>query len=130
MSRRPLGQLEAEILAALAAADGPVSPGVLRDRIPGDPAYTTVNTILFRLLAKQLVTRERQGRHYLYRLTVDESRLVADRMRHHLRHASDPSGVLSRFVQDLTAEQAQALRAILDASQAHHRDSGDTACSG
>ncbi|MFF5262406.1 BlaI/MecI/CopY family transcriptional regulator [Actinomadura viridis] len=113
MSRRPLGQLEAEVLAALAAADGPVSTADLRARIPGDPAYTTVNTILFRLHAKDLVTRSRAGRHYLYELAVDESRLVADRMRDHLRHASDPPGVLSRFVQDLTADEEHALREIL-----------------
>ncbi|RSN67361.1 BlaI/MecI/CopY family transcriptional regulator [Actinomadura sp. WAC 06369] len=113
MARRALGHLEAEVLAALAAADGPVSTAELRDRIPGDPAYTTINTILFRLHAKHLVTRARQGRHYRYRPAVDESRLVADRMRDHLRLASDPSSVLSRFVQDLTADEERALRAVL-----------------
>ncbi|MEV5827637.1 BlaI/MecI/CopY family transcriptional regulator [Spirillospora sp. NPDC052242] len=113
MARRALGHLEAEVLAALAAADGPLSTAELRDRIPGDPAYTTINTILFRLHAKHLVTREREGRHYRYRPAVDESRLVADRMRDHLRLASDPSSVLSRFVQDLTADEERALRAVL-----------------
>ncbi|GAA2103516.1 BlaI/MecI/CopY family transcriptional regulator [Actinomadura alba] len=112
-----MGQLEAEVLAALAAADGPISTAGLRDRIPGDPAYTTINTILFRLHAKHLVTRERHGRHFLYRLAVDESRLVADRMRDHLRHASDPSSVLSRFVQNLTTDEEDALRAVLDKPQ-------------
>ncbi|TDC93079.1 BlaI/MecI/CopY family transcriptional regulator [Actinomadura sp. 7K507] len=114
MARRPLGRLEAEVLAALAGADDAVSTAELRDRIPGDPAYTTVNTILFRLYAKHLVTREREGRHYRYRLAVDESRLVADRMRDHLRHASDPSSVLSRFVQTLTSDEEETLRMILD----------------
>ncbi|OLT23258.1 CopY family transcriptional regulator [Actinomadura sp. CNU-125] len=113
MTRRPLGRLEAEVLAALAAADGPVSTAELRDRIPGDPAYTTVNTILFRLHAKHMVTRARAGRHYRYRLAVDESRLVADRMRDHLRHANDPSSVLGRFVQDLTPDEERALRDVL-----------------
>jgi predicted transcriptional regulator len=114
VSRRPLGRLEAEVLAALAGAAGPVSTAELRERIPGNPAYTTVNTILFRLRDKRLVTRERHGRHYRYRLAVDESRLVADRMRDHLRHASDPSSVLSRFVADLTADEEEALRAVLE----------------
>lgn len=113
MSRRPLGRLEAEVLAALAASDGPAGTGELRDRIPGDPAYTTVNTILFRLHAKRLVTRERHGRQYKYRLVVDESRLVADRMRDHLRYASDPSSVLTRFVADLSPDEEKALRAVL-----------------
>ncbi|MFC5754410.1 BlaI/MecI/CopY family transcriptional regulator [Actinomadura rugatobispora] len=124
MTRRQLGQLEAEVLAALAAAVDPVSAAELREQIPGEPAYTTINTILFRLHAKRLVTRERQGRHYLYRLAVDQSRLVADRMRDHLRHASDLSSVLSRFVQNLTAEEEEALRAVLDKPQPR---SGETA---
>ncbi|MEW2353118.1 BlaI/MecI/CopY family transcriptional regulator [Spirillospora sp. NPDC029432] len=118
MPRRPLGQLEAEVLAALADADGPVSTAELQARIPGDCAYTTINTILFRLHAKQLVTRDRQGRHFLYRLAVDESRLVADRMHDHLRLASDPSTVLSRFVQNLSSDEERALRAVLRGPEA------------
>jgi len=116
--------LEAEVLAALAAVDEPLSTADLRARIPGEPAYTTINTILFRLHAKQMVTRVRQGRHYLYRLAVDESRLVADRMHDHLRVASDPSGVLSRFVQNLSAEEERALREVLRRSAAETGDTG------
>ncbi|MBC6462098.1 BlaI/MecI/CopY family transcriptional regulator [Actinomadura sp. HBU206391] len=114
MTRRQLGQLEAEVLAALAAADGPVATAELRSRLSGDPAYTTVNTILFRLYEKRLVTRVRVGRHYQYRLAVDEAQLVAGRMHDHLRYASNASSVLSQFVQTLSADEAQALREILD----------------
>lgn len=110
MTRRQLGQLEAEILAELAAAGGPLATADLRSRLSGEPAYTTVNTVLFRLCGKQLVTRVRVGRHYQYRLAVDEARIVADRMHDHLRFASDPSSVLSEFVRTLSAKEAQALR--------------------
>ncbi|WP_019632422.1 BlaI/MecI/CopY family transcriptional regulator [Actinomadura atramentaria] len=113
MVRRRLGQLEAEILAALAGSDGPLSPGEIRDRLDGDPAYTTVNTVLFRLHDKGLVTRERDGRHFRYRIVVDESRLVASRMHDHLRYASDPSGVLAQFVRSLSSEEEAALRSVL-----------------
>jgi predicted transcriptional regulator len=113
MSRRQIGQLEAEILAALAAADRHVSAAELQTHLDREPAYTTVNTVLFRLHEKQLVTRMRDGRHYTYRLAVDESRLVADRMHHHLSYASDASSVLSRFVQTLSAEEERALRLVL-----------------
>ncbi|WP_106401164.1 BlaI/MecI/CopY family transcriptional regulator [Actinocorallia populi] len=113
MSRRPLGQLEAEVLAVLAAG-GPVSTAELQTQIPGDPAYTTINTILFRLLDKGLVTRTRDGRQFRYEIVVDESRLVADRMNDHLRFASDPSGVLSQFVEILSPQDAAALRQILE----------------
>ncbi|WP_018653618.1 BlaI/MecI/CopY family transcriptional regulator [Actinomadura flavalba] len=113
MVRRQLGQLEAEILAVLAADEHALAPADIRARLAGEPAYTTVNTVLFRLLEKGLVTRDRDGRHFTYRLMVDESRLVADRMREHLRYASDPPGVLTQFVQTLTSEEEAALRAVL-----------------
>lgn len=114
MSRRPLGRLEAEVLAALAAAGGAAGTAELRVRLDGDPAYTTVNTVLHRLYEKKLVTRVRAGRHYRYRLAVDESELVAGRMRDHLRLASDPGTVLNRFARSLSAEEARELRAFLD----------------
>ncbi|GAA1553894.1 BlaI/MecI/CopY family transcriptional regulator [Actinomadura kijaniata] len=114
MPRRQLGQLEAEVLAALAAADGFVTTARLRDRLSGDPAYTTVNTILFRLHDKGLVVRERSGRRFRYRLVVDESKLVAGRMRDQLRVASDPAGVLAQFVRTLNADETAALRELLD----------------
>jgi predicted transcriptional regulator len=116
LSRRQLGQLEAEVLAALAASGGLVSARELRARLDGDPAYTTVNTILFRLLDKGLVARVREGRHFTYRLAVDEARLVAGRMHDHLSYASNPSSVLSQFVQTLSAEEARALRDVLEDS--------------
>jgi len=108
-----LGQLEAEVLAAVAVA-GPVSAADVAARVSGAPAYTTINTILFRLLDKGLVTRAREGRQFLYRTAVDEARLVADRMHDHLRHASDASSVLSRFVQTLSSEEERELRRILN----------------
>ncbi|TDD74335.1 BlaI/MecI/CopY family transcriptional regulator [Actinomadura darangshiensis] len=114
MPRRPLGQLEAEVLAALAGAGGSASTAELVDRLDGAPAYTTVNTILHRLHEKRLVSRARVGRHYRYRLAVDESELVADRMRDHLRHASDPGTVLNRFARSLSVEEARKLREFLD----------------
>ncbi|MFC5180702.1 BlaI/MecI/CopY family transcriptional regulator [Actinomadura harenae] len=113
MTRRRLGQLEAEVLAALATAERPVATSELRDALSGAPAYTTVNTILFRLLGKGLVSRMREGRHFLYKLAVDESRLVADQMHDRLRVASDPPEVLARFVATLSREEALTLRAIL-----------------
>ncbi|GAB2826228.1 BlaI/MecI/CopY family transcriptional regulator [Actinocorallia aurea] len=113
MTRRQLGQLEAEVLAAVAMA-GPISAAEAAERVPGDLAYTTINTILFRLYDKGLLTREREGRQFRYRIAVDEARLVADRMHHQLRHASDATSVLSRFVQALSPDEERELRRILD----------------
>lgn len=115
--RRPLGRLEAEVLAALAGFGGSASTAELRSRLDGDPAYTTINTILHRLHEKKLVSRVRDGRHYRYRLAVDESELVAGRMHDHLRHASDPGTVLNRFARSLSVEEARKLREFLDRSE-------------
>lgn len=114
VSRRKLGQLEAEVLAVLAGTEGFLSPAELRLRLEGDPAHTTVNTILFRLLDKRMVERVQQGRGFVYRLTADESGLAAERMFGHLRLANDPSSVLSQFVNGLSESEEAALRAVLD----------------
>nr|WP_279433664.1 BlaI/MecI/CopY family transcriptional regulator [Actinomadura sp. KC345] len=111
-----MGQLEAEVLAALAALGGAARTAELVARLDGEPAYTTVNTVLHRLHEKGFVSRARVGRHYLYRLAVDESELVADRMHEHLRHANDPVNVLNRFVRTLSSEEARHLREMLKGS--------------
>ncbi|GAB3742241.1 BlaI/MecI/CopY family transcriptional regulator [Nocardiopsis nanhaiensis] len=114
MSRKRLGQLEAEVLAVLAGAEGHLSTGELREKLEGDPAYTTVNTVLFRLLDKNMVERRQRGRAFVYRLVVDESELVAGRMFDSLRVASNPPDVLNQFVHGLSPTEEQALRALLD----------------
>ncbi|GAA2103502.1 BlaI/MecI/CopY family transcriptional regulator [Actinomadura alba] len=114
MVRRPLGQLEAEVLAVLASAQGELSPADVQARLSGHPAYTTVNTVLSRLHGKQFVSRARRGRHFAYRTVVDEPRLVADRMCDHLRYASDPCHALNQFVRSLNPDEEQLLRTVLD----------------
>ncbi|WP_046470269.1 BlaI/MecI/CopY family transcriptional regulator [Allosalinactinospora lopnorensis] len=123
MSRRKLGQLEAEVLAVLAGADGYLSTSELCERLNGDPAYTTVNTILFRLLDKKMVERSQRGRAFVYRLLVDESEIAAERMFGHLRVASDPSHVLSQFAHGLNNSEAAALRAVLNENRNQNEES-------
>ncbi|MGW4024898.1 BlaI/MecI/CopY family transcriptional regulator, partial [Streptomyces sp. NPDC005009] len=64
--RRGQGELEALVLAALREADGPATAGWVQERLGGGLAYTTVITILTRLLAKGVVTRERTGRSFAW----------------------------------------------------------------
>lgn len=117
MPRRPLGQLEAEVLSAV-AADGRISTGELMSRISGPPGYTTINTILFRLHAKGLVTRFRDGRQFRYQPAVDEALLVAGRMHDQFRRGSDSTNTLKRFVELLTADEKATLHNVLDRRQA------------
>ncbi|RII09190.1 Transcriptional regulator BlaI [Streptomyces sp. YIM 130001] len=112
--RRGQGELEAQVLAALGAADGPVTAGWVQERVGGDLAYTTVMTILTRLLAKNAVTRQRDGRSFVWTGAADEAGLAALRMRKVLDGEEDRSAVLANFVTALPPGDEQLLRTLLD----------------
>lgn len=113
MSRRKLGQLEAEILAVLAGQDSPVTIASLLDELEGPPARTTVHTVLARLIDKEMVKRTPQGRSHAYALMVDESEVAAEKMFSPLRSANDPALVLSQFARGLEGQEVDWLRRIL-----------------
>jgi len=96
-----------------ASAEG-ATPGEVRDAVAQDVGYTTVTTILTRLVQKGLVERERAGRAFRYRALSTEAEMAARRMQEALKPASDRSLVLSRFVDGLSDGDEQALRQILD----------------
>ncbi|MEV0321682.1 BlaI/MecI/CopY family transcriptional regulator [Streptomyces sp. NPDC050658] len=113
LRRRAQGELEAQVLAALHGAQGPVSAAWVQERIGGDLAYTTVMTILTRLLAKNTVTRERAGRSFAWKSAADEAGLAALRMRKVLDGERDREAVLASFVTTLSADDEQLLRDLL-----------------
>jgi len=139
--RRAAGALEAEILAIVRAADGPLTPGEVRQRLggatqagadqpgadqpgadqpgadqaggrPGELSYSTVVTIVSRLHAKGLLARQRAGRGFTY-TPVDEASLAASRMSQVLGSENDHDAVLSRFVSGLSSRDARLLRELL-----------------
>ncbi|MEU1271015.1 BlaI/MecI/CopY family transcriptional regulator [Streptomyces sp. NPDC005799] len=112
--RRPAGELEASVLAALWAADGPLTPGAVQLELGGGLARTTVTTILTRLHAKGAVTRERVGRGYTYAPAQDSPGLTARRMHAELDKDEDRGTVLARFVSDLSPEDERVLRTLLE----------------
>ncbi|MFE2874504.1 BlaI/MecI/CopY family transcriptional regulator [Streptomyces roseus] len=112
--RRPAGELEASVLAALWAADGPLTPARVQEIVGGSLARTTVTTILSRLHEKGAVTRKRAGRGFAYTPTEDASGLTARRMHAELAKDEDRGAVLSRFVSQLSGEDERLLRALLD----------------
>lgn len=113
MSRRAAGNLESEVLAALWAAPGPLTPGEVAEQLNGQLAYTTVQTILARLLAKGAVQRQSAGRAHAYSPVLDDAGLRASRMRAVLDRGPDHAAVLRRFVGTLSAEEEQLLAALL-----------------
>ncbi|MEV3856465.1 BlaI/MecI/CopY family transcriptional regulator [Streptomyces sp. NPDC050095] len=115
--RRPAGELEASILAALWAVDRPLTPGEVREALDADLARTTVTTILTRLLEKGTVRRARQGRGYAYAPVTDDSGLHALRMHAELDRGDDRGSVLARFVSDLSPQDEDMLRALLEGDE-------------
>lgn len=110
------------MLAALYGADEPMTARQVRDRLPGDLAYTTVLTILSRLYDKGILVRHRAGRGYAYAPALDEATHTAERMRTLLEHGSDREAVLARFVSELSQEDEQLLQRLLsdhDGTQHH-----------
>nr|WSX48507.1 BlaI/MecI/CopY family transcriptional regulator [Streptomyces sp. NBC_00974] len=112
--RRGAGELEASVLAALWAADGPRTAGQVQRSLPEELARTTVTTILTRLLEKGTVGRERSGRGFAYFPVQDAHGLTARRMHHELDKDSDRQSVLARFVSDLGPEDERILRDLLE----------------
>jgi len=106
--------LEAEVLAALWAADRALPPGEVQAALVGDLAYTTVMTILSRLHAKGEVTRRADGRTFVYQPAQTTVEFTARRMRGLLEQVDDTSGVLARFVDTLDPGEEQVLRNLLD----------------
>ncbi|KRV48967.1 CopY family transcriptional regulator [Wenjunlia vitaminophila] len=111
--RRGQGELEAEVLAVLRGAPGAVGAAWVRERLAGSPAYTTVVTILTRLLAKGAVTRRKAGRSFVW-TAADGAGVAALRMRRVLDGESDRGAVLARFVTALRPDDEQVLRDLLE----------------
>ncbi|MEU9121967.1 BlaI/MecI/CopY family transcriptional regulator [Streptomyces sp. NPDC048506] len=117
MQRRPSGELEASVLAALWAADAPLSPAEVQSALGGRLARTTVTTILSRLHDKGAVSRSRAGRGFAYSPIQDSAGLTARRMRSELDKQDDRGTALARFVSQLTDEDEQLLRSLLDGAE-------------
>jgi len=112
-TRRAPGALEAEVLAILWDAEGPLAPADVQDRLGGDLAYTTVVTILSRLYEKGVAAREKQGRSFRYHAVEDEPGLAARRMTNVLDSEPDRRSVLARFVSNLSKSDERELRKLL-----------------
>jgi len=113
-ARRGAGDLESDVLAALWAAGKPLTPGETVDAIGGGLAYTTVQTILVRLVGKGAVQREPAGRAFAYSPVLDQAGIVASRMRAILDSGADLPAVLARFVGTLTADEESMLAHALN----------------
>ncbi|WP_416975442.1 BlaI/MecI/CopY family transcriptional regulator [Streptomyces sp. 4F14] len=120
--RRGQGELEALVLEALRAAEGPATAGWVQERLGSDLAYTTVITILTRLLEKGAVTRERAGRSFAWTPASDQAGLAARKMRKVLDGERDREAVLASFVTGLGADDERLLRELLGEAGSEGKD--------
>jgi len=99
---RKVGELEEAILSELWAAPEPLTGREILERLPGDPrAYTTVMTVLGRLVDKGLVERLADDRVHRYRAAGDAERLTARAIADLVSSAKEPGAVLAYFVEGL-----------------------------
>ncbi|MET8952815.1 BlaI/MecI/CopY family transcriptional regulator [Streptomyces sp. NPDC004393] len=115
--RRPAGELEAGVMAALWAAGAPQTSGEVQVSLGTGLARTTVTTILSRLHEKGVVDRRRQGRGYAYFPVQDAHGLTARRMHTELDRDSDRQTVLARFVAQLSEDDERILRDLLESGE-------------
>ncbi|MFJ5306945.1 BlaI/MecI/CopY family transcriptional regulator [Streptomyces sp. NPDC088350] len=112
--RRAQGALETQVLTVLHTADRPVTAAWVQERLDADLAYTTVMTVLIRLLEKNAVTRRREGRAFVWSPAADEAGLAALKMHKVLDRERDRRAVLASFLTALPKDDEQLLRDLLD----------------
>ena len=110
---RARGDLEQQVFAALAAHGGAMTTSDVRDALGGELAYTTVMTVLGRMTAKGLATRQRVGRSYAYTAVVDSAEVAAHQLHRLLDARGDRAAVLTRFARGLSPEESQLLVDLL-----------------
>jgi predicted transcriptional regulator len=66
MRTEKLGPLEQKVMNVLWISDTPLKPQEVLEKLKGDYAYTTIMTILKRLVDKNIASRQLSGKVYLY----------------------------------------------------------------
>ena len=124
---RRLGELERAVMELLWDGVGEHPAGAsVREVLEGLPAerglaYTTVMTVLERLVKKGLVTRERDGRAWRYTACGTRESLTAEAMRASLGDVTDRRAALLHFLDGSTPDELDDLRAALSEVEQRRR---------
>jgi predicted transcriptional regulator len=106
-----LGPLEAQVMRAMWAAKRPVSVRDLLERINDGRAqqlaYTTVMTVMSRLVEKGVLRRHKEGRSYVYEPVADDPAGIA--VRGVMRDFGDAA--MAQFVEEAKSDP-KALRRL------------------
>jgi predicted transcriptional regulator len=102
--REVLGPLEAEVMEIVWASEQPVPVRAILERLNHGRrqqlAYTTVMTVMARLVEKEVLSRRREGRSYLYEASVSDPAEIA--VRGVVREFGDAA--LAHFVDEARAD--------------------------
>ena len=93
--RRPMGALEDHVMEYLWALDAPASAAEVHQAVAPELAYTTMTTVLTRLVDKGRLQRARAGRSFVYVPLSSEADHRASSMTDTLGAAGDRAAVLS-----------------------------------
>lgn len=127
MRRASLGELERQLMEVLWAAEpgAALSSREVQERM--DPsqerAYTTVKTVLDRLVEKRVARRRRDGRLWRYTARASRESLTAESLRSVLGDIdnADRSTALLHFLEGVEATDRAELRRLLDQVEAGDR---------
>jgi predicted transcriptional regulator len=113
---RGLRELETAVMEQVWAHDRPVTAREVADALARQRplAYTTVLTVMNRLVKKGILAKQRPGRAATFRAVRSREAYTAALMAAVLDTASDAPAVLLRFADELPADQAEALRRALE----------------
>ncbi|WP_203962817.1 BlaI/MecI/CopY family transcriptional regulator [Actinocatenispora thailandica] len=105
--------LTRRVWQVLSASTEPMTTAQVRTVLGGGWAYTTVMTVLTRLVAQGAATRHRVGRAFAYTAVADEAELTARRMSRLLDAGTDRAAVLARFIDVLSDQDEKLLEELL-----------------
>ncbi|WP_024803604.1 BlaI/MecI/CopY family transcriptional regulator [Nocardia sp. BMG51109] len=115
MGVRGFGDLEAVVMDRLWRRAAPTTVREVFEELSGERsiAYTTVMTTMDNLHRKGWLERERKGRAYRYRAALTREQYSARLMREALGAGGRAELVLAHFVDGISVEQFDSLRAAL-----------------
>lgn len=107
-----LGALETQVMGLL-WDHGPSTIRGLIERLPGEPAYTTIATVLANLHRKKLVDSRKQGRSTVYSARGTREEHVASQMTHALGSSRDRAASILHFAESIPDAELDLLRDYL-----------------
>ncbi|WP_104102935.1 BlaI/MecI/CopY family transcriptional regulator [Cryobacterium sp. M96] len=113
---RPLGTLEQHVMDRIWSWGRPVAVREVLEDLQRERtlAYTTVMTVMDNLRRKGFLTREKDGRAYLYRPAQTREQHTAAFMGEVLAGGADTSVTFLHFLDHIPPEEVASLRLALD----------------